>query len=518
MDTKRLIFIFLTLMATIVVTQAATQAEAPQVRMRWQDFVSGPDGVKRLKSLQTAVQRMKSLDVSPKDSADYRRSWQYWANIHGYYGPQSPDGTVADHIQYLRQNDMGQYVPYYQGISDQTPPDATATTVWATCQHSGQTQALNFFGWHRMYLYYYERVLRWAANDDTLRLPYWDYTDPQQLTLPAAFRDTASTLYDAKRNPGINAGTVTLNQRSTNVDRLLQNPMYFIYQSRIEEGIHGYVHCTVGPTCPVAHMGDVPVAGNDPVFYSHHGNIDRLWACWQQLHGTPAGAWQDQMFSFVDETGTMRTQPVKNFLNSTTLGYVYDNVANCARSAPGAMVAAAAPREERKTAMLNPDKSLAITSATTSLDLEVPRPQLTTALSALQTPEAVTLVLRDITADSPPGVLFDVFLAKKDDLVNRQYVGTISWFGAFRHRHGGQGGPPKKTLSFDVTDALRTLGEGTAAAGLTVVIEATHGYTPTDETQLQAQRESAAKAFRPDAKMRIDAVELRAAAAAGASQ
>jgi hypothetical protein len=46
----------------------------------------GPDGVKRLASLRAAVQKMKSLDNSPQDSADYRRSWQYWANIHGYYG------------------------------------------------------------------------------------------------------------------------------------------------------------------------------------------------------------------------------------------------------------------------------------------------------------------------------------------------------------------------------------------------------------------------------------------------
>jgi hypothetical protein len=58
----------------------------PEVRIRWQDFISGPDGVKRLSSLRAAVQKMKSLDNSPQDSADYRRSWQYWANIHGYYG------------------------------------------------------------------------------------------------------------------------------------------------------------------------------------------------------------------------------------------------------------------------------------------------------------------------------------------------------------------------------------------------------------------------------------------------
>jgi len=94
----------------------------------------------------------------------------------------SPDGTVAQQIQWLQQNGCGQYVSYYNGITDQTVPDSIAQTVWATCQHSSQTQqALNFFGWHRMYIYYYERVLRWASGDDTLRLPYWDYTLPSEV-------------------------------------------------------------------------------------------------------------------------------------------------------------------------------------------------------------------------------------------------------------------------------------------------------------------------------------------------
>lgn len=256
--------------------QTQTATAAPQVRMRWQDFIAGADGAKRLASLEKAIQKMKSLDNSPKDSADYRRSWQYWANIHGYYGSQSPDGTVEQQIAWLNKHGMSQYVTYYQGITDQTPPDSVAQTVWATCQHSGRTQAVNFFGWHRMYLYYYERVLRWAAEDDTLRLPYWDYTDVAQLALPADFRTTSASIYDAKRDPGMNTGASTLNGDSTDVNDLLPITDYFDYESQIEEGIHGYVHCTVGPTCPVAHMGDVPVAGNDPVFYSHHANIDRL--------------------------------------------------------------------------------------------------------------------------------------------------------------------------------------------------------------------------------------------------
>ena len=41
-----------------------TGVEAQQVRMRWQDFISGSDGVRRLASLMAAVAKMKSLDAT----------------------------------------------------------------------------------------------------------------------------------------------------------------------------------------------------------------------------------------------------------------------------------------------------------------------------------------------------------------------------------------------------------------------------------------------------------------------
>jgi hypothetical protein len=483
--------------------------------MRWQDFISGPDGAKRLASLHAAVQKMKSLDNSPHDSADYRRSWQYWANIHGYYGAASPDGTVEAQIQWLNGNGFGDYVSYYQGVTNQSAPDATAVAIWATCQHSSDSsQALNFFGWHRMYLYYFERVLRWAAADDTLRLPYWDYTDPAQVTLPAEFQSKVSTLYDARRNPDMNTGAATLDPGSTNVDALLlREPDYFRFEAQIESNVHGYVHCTVGPTCPVAHMGDVPVAGNDPIFYLHHANIDRLWACWQHLRALPAGAWQDQQFSFVDETGTMQTQPVKNFLDSTSLGYVYDNFSQCTRT-PAAVVASstfterAAPAGgERKMEVLGTTTGILINNPQTTVDINVPELKLRDLFAQPEGTATPELVLRDVTAESPPGVLFDVYIAKKDAPNVRKLAGTISWFGAFRHH--GSTGPFKKTLRFDVTDQLRELGGTANTSGLTVTIEATQGRVAAHPSMAPGMQADAAKAFRPQAKLQIGAIELR---------
>src|SRR6185437_9223984 len=88
---------------------------AIQQRMKWQDFVSGPDGAKRLASLTAAVAKMKSLDNSPVDSADFRRSWKYWANIHGYLGPDSPFNTVAFQKDRLNSLQLSQFLPYLVG-------------------------------------------------------------------------------------------------------------------------------------------------------------------------------------------------------------------------------------------------------------------------------------------------------------------------------------------------------------------------------------------------------------------
>jgi hypothetical protein len=500
-------------------TTAAYPPAATQLRLRWQDFAAGSDGETRMASFERAVARMRSLDSSPPTSADFRRSWRYWANIHGYYGAQSPDGTVAQQIQWLQRNGMGQYVPYYQGIADQTAPDDVARATWAKCQHSGRTQAVNFFGWHRMYLYYFERVLRWASGDDTLRLPYWDYTDPAQLGLPVTYRVSGSPLWDGKRDPGMNSGASSLDADSTDIDDLLPMSSYFAYELQIERGVHGYVHCTVGPTCPVAHMGDVPVAAGDPVFYSHHANIDRMWACWQSLHPTPEGSWQDQQFSFPDETGTLQTRPVRDFVSTAALGYQYDNVTHCARTTappgqpaptpPGAEPPGAAPppSPEVPTEMIGAQRAVSIDRPSVNVNVDVPRPALQEALGDLATPGRVLLVLRDVTAASHPGVLFDVFLARRDDPSRRAKVGTLSWFGAFRLH--GEEHPHARTFTFDVTDELAELGPaGAAAAGLTVVIEATDGRQRPTAEAAAAARQEAARLFRAEAGLRIGAIEL----------
>ena len=50
------------------------------------------------------------------------------------------------------------------------------------------------------------------------------------------------------------------------------------------EGLHNTIHNAVG-----GHMSNVPVASFDPIFWSHHATIDRIWYLWQLEHGYETG-------------------------------------------------------------------------------------------------------------------------------------------------------------------------------------------------------------------------------------
>jgi hypothetical protein len=459
---------------------------------------------------------MRSLDNSPVDSADFRRSWRYWANIHGYLGPNSKFRTVDFQKDRLNTLNLSQFLPYLlgtadkPGFQDQTPPDAVATAVWATCQHSPQGQQLNFFGWHRMYLYYFERVLRWAADDPALTLPYWDYTNPDQTALPDAFQKPSSPLYDWRRSEALNEGSATLNPEITNIDGPLTTDASFLqYEGDIERGVHGNVHCSVGQTCPIPVMGLVGVAANDPIFYEHHANIDRMWSCWQHAHpDEKPGDWQDQEFSFVDENGALVKRPVKDFLNTRGLGYMYDNESVCTRTpAPNIAVAQAAEPEQAASAISTAPISL--NSTTTSVNITIPEAKQRQLAASL--PGKTTLVVRDVSSQSDPGALLSVFVARKDVPNVREHVGTINWFGVFDPMEGMQHeGRVSRTFRFDISKALQTLGQSDTRE-LTVTFEATSGLVASAKRAASGKSLATPPAaeFRTRAALTVGAVEIQ---------
>lgn len=152
-------------------------------------------------------------------------------------------------------------------------------------------------------------------------------------------------------------------------------------------------------------------------------------------------------------------------------------------------------------------KAVPITRAQTTVDISMAPSALQRLASQPQGTVTAELVLLDVTAESPPGVLFDVYLARKGDTATRKFAGTLSWFGAFNH-HGGRG-PMDRMFRFPVTEQLRELAQ-TNTSDFTISIEATTGRVPVDRSKAEAAQAEAARSFKSEAKLQIGTIELQA--------
>jgi tyrosinase len=407
----------------------------------------------QIQSLKRGVAAMKARPGNDP------RSWQFQANIHGTLGPLS-------------------------------------SPLFAQCEHG----TIYFFAWHRGYLYFFERILRAAAQDPTLTLPYWDWsTSP---ALPAAYRDSnpENPLFDDTRD--INDGSllpssVVVDDLNSALASIPFDPDGFSgFSPSLEGSPHGAVHTLVG-----GRMSLVPTSANDPIFWLHHCNIDRIWDRWLNLDDgrmSPTDSdFLDRPYSFADEGGQTVTVRVRDILTSAQLGYRYDNVPNpapptatmVALNAQGRAVAtqgaaktpvlvassAPAPRAATTAAATGEGKPLGLKAETVKLNV-VPEAKavLTRAVAeaAPGRPKKVLLDIQGITFSKPPNFTYEVFLNLPDDEATGDHarlhhVGTINFFGRGHtpmqpgHGHGPQDPNRPKTFdqTFDVTSAVARLRE-----------------------------------------------------------
>lgn len=270
-------------------------------------------------SLRRGVAQMKAWNNSPTDSADYRRSWAYWANMHQYFGEGCEPAIGLSTI------------PGMSGLTEQhqTMPDQALT--WCKCQHHN----LSFLTWHRMYLYYFEKVLQAAAGDPNLQLPYWDYQADGHL--PFIYRKVKyfarpryrfNPLYVENRAAALNDGSAALLPIDTTTSGANLQTDYATFNDVLESTPHGAVHCAVSSGgCWSGYMGRPTSAANDPIFWAHHTSIDRFYECWLRqdpAHRLPSDpAIVDATFSFPDGDGNIVTRRVGDMLTTQQLGYIY---------------------------------------------------------------------------------------------------------------------------------------------------------------------------------------------------
>ncbi len=317
---------------------------------------------------------------------------------------------------------------FYQAAIHGTT-DPRNLTAWNTCHLDPGF----FWAWHRMYLYWFERIVRKHANMYDWAIPYWDWTNPSERAMPAPFRAVGDTLYDASRNASINGGGELSASLGTSVSNAMTFLDYFNVQSSVN-GPHGSVHVTVG-----GNMISVATAAQDPIFWVHHSQVDRLWNLWLAQGGgrsSPVGdaGWRNTTYTFFDECCNEVSMKGCDVLRAANqLSYAYEGEPTQVNqycplvwvSDPVlitvVLVRWPGPFQIRKEAVrlkLNPRN--AKLDRGKSLDEVITSRQ-----------HSATLNIRGIEADVQPGVSYEVYLGPpglKPDPQSRYFVGVIGLF------------------------------------------------------------------------------------------
>ena len=323
-----------------------------------------------------------------------------------------------------------------------------------------------FLPWHRAFLAVTEWKLRAVSGDPDLALPYWNWSSDRMI--PGAFLRSESALARAVRY------TPDRPLAAVEVDHLVHDPalarlgvaglLARSFQARTREAIplslggiakpnagqwhgrsrletvpHNAIHNYIGGEAPDGALGDMTelsTAALDPLFYAHHGNLDRLWELWRAdpMHRAtePAGdAFLQRRFPFLWLDGTIVTVSVADTLDTRRLGYVYDSLSVFRDGMPPA-VATVRPAASRQV----------LASAT----LAVPA-----------TSGGHTLRIAGVLpSDRPMSV--EIVMARPDDPASAISVGAI----AIGRTHGRPPEFPDTEPRFDVSAAVRLLATPTA--------------------------------------------------------
>jgi tyrosinase len=229
-----------------------------------------------------------------------------------------------------------------------------------------------FFSWHRQYLLEFENDLQVASEDNSITIPYWDWTNESSFPFTKDFlgsdgEDSGSEAagkvidgpfaYDGPNKwtinfkddpsdpPYLERGFGRINNakklpisQEVQISMFITNfdspPWKFVsrgFRRIIEINFHNLVHRWVNGTMVTM------ASPNDPVFWLHHANIDRLWAEWQRnnpevgwylpARGAPLGhnLYDTMIFDHMDRNLGFTPLKPADVINTMKLNYTYES-------------------------------------------------------------------------------------------------------------------------------------------------------------------------------------------------
>lgn len=411
------------------------------------------------------------------------RSWTFWWYTHWVKGSTNKVAEIAR---------------LYPTPGD--PRLALAQEAWNTCQpHGSGMDRMMFLPWHRMFVYFYERRLRSVLNNPSFTLPYWNYSPdsafPFQREIPPQFRAASDPIYNAlyrsSRVKAVNRGSPIDAGKEASM-RLHLAPSFsettfapqgviLGFSNRLNGHVHGNVHTLVGNSLGLA---SVAWSGNDPLFWMHHSNIDRIWESWNMAgYANPTTTtWLDKSFVFPDEFGTRVVATVRDFVSPAALGYAYDGLETVPPPPPPPPPPTVVTAQAKVQAAPSPiivapiivavARRLTLRANPTRVVLYQTGAQGGTfaeRIRQLPAGRRLYLVLEDLMAHSPPETVYDLFLNLPSGLsaqaAQAYRVGDVNFFEAVGHMGHSSSSSSNSDpasgsgpfFSYDITDVARAL-------------------------------------------------------------
>lgn len=197
-----------------------------------------------------------------------------------------------------------------------------------------QHRCWRFVAWHRAQLLAIEALVRDRTGEADFAMPYWNWLDPvpdELFDLPALSMDGEALTgpRSVRRGDRIPARFVSdrfLGRLSDSVDVFLGQPASANGgrggKGSAERYSHDSVHGFVG-----GDMAWIDYSPNDPIFWLHHCNIDRVWATWEAQNGPvyPSAWRQERIEGFVRPNGArVPATTAGALIDTAALGYRYD--------------------------------------------------------------------------------------------------------------------------------------------------------------------------------------------------
>jgi len=195
----------------------------------------------------------------------------------------------------------------------------------------GAAAAERFLPWHRDFLLKFEAALQAAAAPDPVFIPYWEWSVDRQVTPWLANLLPTVKVPAVGGMPGM-AGMGGQKGRTIKVTRTPSLPNGLPHAQQVEsldedtslsfdrflkalDLMHGTIHNWVGGT-----MMDIHYSPADPLFWTHHAEVDRIWARWQSQ---PHNAGKKPKLTGADLVMDPWTETLAKLTSIQTLGYSY---------------------------------------------------------------------------------------------------------------------------------------------------------------------------------------------------